>query len=71
MANCAFCGDVAPTDRSLWPEFNLTAKKVRGALYKKHADPVFFKWQRGEATKQEWLDIIAKIKECVPDEVTP
>ena len=30
--------------------------------YSKEADPIFFKWQRGEATEQEWLDKIEEIK---------
>lgn len=34
----------------------------RGQAYIKEADPLFFKWQRGEATEQEWLDKIAEIK---------
>jgi len=68
MADCTFCGDIAPTDRSQWAAANLTAEKVRAALYKKHADPIFFKWQRGEATEQDWLDVIAKIKKCVPED---
>lgn len=35
---------------------------TRKQLYIKEADPLFFKWQRGEATQQEWLDKIAEIK---------
>lgn len=38
----------------------------RSELYRKdmaeYADPLFFKWQRGEATKQEWLDAIATVE---------
>lgn len=30
--------------------------------YQEEADPLFFKWQRGEATQQEWLDKIEEIK---------
>lgn len=37
-------------------------KYVRGQAYIKEADPLYFKWQRGEATEQEWLDKIAEIK---------
>ena len=32
------------------------------AAYQAEADPIFFKWQRGEATQQQWLDKIAEIK---------
>ena len=34
----------------------------RGQLYIKEADPLYFKWKRGEATEQEWLDKITEIK---------
>jgi hypothetical protein len=30
--------------------------------YIEESDPLFFKWQRGEATQQEWLDKVAEIK---------
>lgn len=30
--------------------------------YRNEADPLFFKWQRGEATEQEWLNKIQEIK---------
>ena len=48
-------------------EAGVTPEKIRAHLYKFKADPIFFKWQRGEATEQEWLDMIAKIKSCYPD----
>lgn len=28
-----------------------------------HADPLFFKWQRGQATKQEWLDAVQDVED--------
>lgn len=31
--------------------------------YRNESDPIFFKWQRGEATQQEWLDKVAEIKQ--------
>jgi hypothetical protein len=40
---------------------------LRFHAYKKEADPLFFKAQRGEATMQEWLDKIQEIKERYPD----
>jgi hypothetical protein len=30
--------------------------------YQEESDPIFFKWQRDEATKQEWLDKIEEIQ---------
>ncbi len=35
---------------------------VRGFLYKEIADPMFFKYQRGEIIEQVWLDAVAAIK---------
>jgi len=38
----------------------------RRNAYRNEADPIYLKWQRGEATEQEWLDKIAEIKERFP-----
>ena len=40
---------------------------ARQAAYPLEADPLFFKYQRGEATEAEWLAIIAEIKQRFPD----
>jgi hypothetical protein len=34
----------------------------KAEAYRTESDPIFFKWQRGEATQQEWLDKVAEIK---------
>jgi len=39
---------------------------ARAAAYTAEADPLFFKWQRGEATEAEWLDKIEEIRERFP-----
>jgi hypothetical protein len=39
---------------------------IRGMAYKEYADPVFFKYQRGDATKEGWLEAIAKVKSDFP-----
>jgi len=39
---------------------------LRQAAYSKESDPIFFMWQRGQATEQEWLDKIAEIKQRYP-----
>lgn len=44
-----------------------TAKATRALAYQAESDPIFFKWQRGEATEQEWLDKVAEIKTRYPD----
>ena len=35
---------------------------ARKSAFINEADPVFFKWQRGEATRQDWLDAVASVK---------
>ena len=41
---------------------NETAKQARATAYRFEADPLFFGWQRGENTEQEWLDKVAEIR---------
>jgi adenylate kinase family enzyme len=38
----------------------------RAEAYRKEADPLFFQYQRGEATQQEWLDKIEEIRSQYP-----
>jgi len=50
-------------------EIPLTNEEVsikRQIAYSKESDPIFFKWQRGEATKNEWLSSIEEIKQRYP-----
>lgn len=42
------------------------ARTQRAKAYAAVADPLFFKWQRGEVDKQEWLDAIADIRTRFP-----
>lgn len=42
---------------------------LRRKDYQQEADPIFFKWQRGEATEAEWLAKIAEIRARYPDAV--
>jgi hypothetical protein len=39
---------------------------LRQAAYQAESDPLFFKYQRGEATREEWLAKIAEIKARFP-----
>lgn len=48
-------------------KYNADQESVRSRAYRNESDPIFFKWQRGEATEQEWLDKIAEIKAAYPD----
>lgn len=41
---------------------NNLSSSNRKAAYINEADPLFFKFQRGEVTQQEWLDKIQEIK---------
>lgn len=38
----------------------------RAAAYRAEADPLYFKWQRGEATREDWLLSVAAVKERFP-----
>ncbi len=42
-------------------------EQQRSEAYRNESDPIFFKYQRGEATQQEWLDKIAEIKARFPN----
>lgn len=44
-------------------EWNNQATINRADAYRNESDPLFFKWQRGEATEQEWLNKVNEIKQ--------
>lgn len=41
-------------------------QKARQLAYQSESDPIFFSYQRGEATQQEWLDAVQAIKDANP-----
>lgn len=41
-------------------------RAARAAAYREEADPIFFQYQRGEATEQDWLDKIEEIRARYP-----
>lgn len=41
-------------------------KEIRASAYAAEADPLFFKYQRGEATKEEWETKIEEIRQRYP-----
>lgn len=41
-------------------------EQQRQSAYQTESDPLFFKYQRGEATEQDWLDKVAEIKARFP-----
>lgn len=44
----------------------LKQETLRHISYKEEADPLFFKYQRGTATKEEWLAKVEEIKSRYP-----
>ena len=51
------------------PSNNKKIKEVetnRRNAYRNESDPLYLKWQRGEATEQQWLDKIEEIKKRFP-----
>jgi len=48
--------------------FNEEQKENRKAAYMTEADPLFFKWQAGEATQEEWQTKRNEIKARFPKE---
>jgi hypothetical protein len=47
-------------------EFNQQQKQRRQIAYQRESDPIFMKFQRGEATKEEWEAKIAEIVALYP-----
>lgn len=56
---------------ALWPEVQYEAayaqvEQARQIAYQQTADPIFFQYQRGDATEQEWLDAVQAVKDAHP-----
>lgn len=47
-------------------EKNRAVDQERQMAYSSEADPLYFKWKRGEATEQDWLNKISEIKQRFP-----
>ena len=41
-------------------------EQARAQAYRETADPLFFQYQRGEITEQEWLDAVQAVKDAHP-----
>jgi hypothetical protein len=69
----------APTEAELqaeWAqvEFEVAYEAVetaRAAAYRESSDPIFFQFQRGDATEEEWLDAVEAVKVANPYPVDP
>jgi hypothetical protein len=63
-----------PTQAELdaaWPEVQYAnqyaaVEAARLAAYEKNSDPVFFRWQRGDATEAEWRAAVEAVKTSHP-----
>ena len=63
-----------PEERAEWQEAILeqpakekaAAVEARRLGYVAISDPVFFQWQRGEKTEQDWKDAIAEVNKLYP-----
>jgi hypothetical protein len=59
-----------PTQAELdaqWPQVDYdnqhaAVEAARLLAYEQTSDPIFFKWQRGDGTQEEWLAAVAKVK---------
>jgi len=40
--------------------------QTTAAAYPTESDPIFFQWQRGQKTEQEWLDAVAAVHAQYP-----
>ena len=58
--------DIYEFDATSWVNLRLKAENQRKAAYQQEADPLFFSYQRGEATEQEWLDAVQSVKDRYP-----
>ena len=52
---------------ALWPQVQYelqvaTVEQARLVAYEQQSDPLYFKWQRGDATEAEWRAAVAKVK---------
>ena len=56
---------------ALWPEVQYetqcaVVEAARLAAYEKESDPLYFKWQRGDATEAEWRAAVDAVKIANP-----
>jgi hypothetical protein len=46
-------------------------EQARAVAYRETSDPIFFQYQRGDATEAEWLDAVEAVKVANPYPVDP
>lgn len=58
--------EIAETKKKLPEVIKAEAIEARRNGYIRISDPVFFQYQRGEKTEQEWLDAIEEVNKLYP-----
>jgi len=53
-------------ESQIFSEALIETRNNRAEAYAAEADPLFFKYQRGEGSEQDWLDKIEEIRERFP-----
>lgn len=61
-----FEGSIAITDELLNERLLAIREEARLIRFQLESDPLFFKWQRGECSKETWLSSVAKIESELP-----
>jgi hypothetical protein len=57
---------MAEYDRLLADEPRRQVEAQRLSAYEQTSDPIFFQYQRGDATEQDWLDAVQAVKDNHP-----
>lgn len=57
--------------QDLWPQVQYEheysiVEGERARAYREISDPIFFEWQRGDATEAEWLAAVQAVKNAHP-----
>ena len=61
---------------ALWPQVQYDSaykavETARAQAYRETSDPIFFEYQRGDATEAEWLGAVQAVKDAHPYPVAP
>jgi hypothetical protein len=54
------------TDVPTYDELVAQVEDARRRAYQTQTDPLFFGWQRGENSEQDWLDAVQAVKDAHP-----
>lgn len=60
-------GEIIVPELAPLPELTEDVVRIlRREAFATYSDPIYFKWQRGEASEQDWLDSIEQIRADFP-----